>query len=145
MKVIFCLTLLLTSITSFSHDIHTIRDIPWKFDGISGDLFNEQKVSLQITELLGTETIPGDFGTRTNNQVRGLIFIGNEKKIAITRFDIETNGIVKNVYSVFVKINNQFEKTLFLTLKYDLVSDTFKLNEIPSRRHPARFFMEGRK
>ena len=145
MKYLICLLLILSNINALAHEGITIRDIPWKFDGISGDLFKERKVTLKISELLDTEVITGEFGTRTNNEVKGSILIEGRDRIDITRFDLESNNHVKNVYSVYVKIKNRFEKTLFLTLKYDLISNTFKLNEIPSRRHATRFFLQGKK
>ena len=109
--------------------INTIRDIPWKYTGYAGDLFQKKPVTLEISELISTTTESTSFGEIIYNKIKGKILVGDKREILLTDVNIMKFSKTTNHYSLVVKTSDEFIKSLILGLKYDLINDSFRLYE----------------
>lgn len=145
---LFISLLISTSILANHHEAHTIntiRDLPWKFTGHAGDLFQKQPVTLKISELISTKTEVTSYGEIIYNKVRGTILVGNKRQIFLTDINIMKFSKTSNHYSLIVKTSDEFVKSLFLGLKYDLISDSFRLYEENHQGIRPELKLQGRR
>ena len=136
------LILILNISISQAKEINSIRDIPWFYEGVVGNLMVEKLAIIEIEELLHTETVKGIHGKKIYNKVHAKLKIGKNKIVEITNIDIEyQNGT--SAYSVYLSLKNNFERKLFMSLRYDVVANVFHLRETPSAGNRGRFFLRG--
>ena len=140
-KILFTIMFILTT-TSYAHQVESIRDIPWSYTGIAGNLFQEYKVELKISELLSTTTEESSFGPVIKNTVKGQLKIGTHQIINITDFDLHFSN-EKKVITIYITCDNKFEKTLVMSLRYDLINNNFVLKELPFLVQKSRFELKG--
>ena len=141
-KIILAILLTLSSI-SYAHQIESIRDVPWTYKGIAGDLLKEYQVNLQISDLLSSSTEESTLGPILKNKVNGILKIGSNETIQVTDFDIHfSDG--KKITNVYLGLENKFEKILVMSLRYDLVKNEFSLKEVPFQVQKSRFKLSGK-
>lgn len=146
MKTLISL-LISTSILANNHETHTIntiRDIPWKFNGHAGDLFQKKPVTFEISELISTNTEITSFGEIIKNKVKGKILVGNKRRISITDINIMKFSKTNFNYSLIVKTSDEFIQSLVLGLRYDLISDSFHLYEENHRGMRPELKLQGK-
>lgn len=140
-KLIAAIIFSLSTIVN-AHQIESIRDIPWSYTGVAGDLLQEHKVQLQISELISTQSEETSFGRTLKNKVNAQLIINQNKTITITDLDLHFSHESK-FKTLFLKMNNEFEKNLVLSLRYDVITNNFILKELPYQGNNSRFLLKG--
>lgn len=123
----------LFSLSAFSSEnlpiISSIRDIPWTYSGTAGNLFQTQSVNLKLSELLSTKTEPVSFGAIIYNKVNGTLRVGKERTIELTDANILKFDHSPSIYTLILKTSDQFITSMTMTMRYDVITDTFILIE----------------
>ena len=127
-----------------AHEFESIREIPWKYTGTAGDLFEKHTVTLEIHELFYANTEINSIGTLLKNSIRGTLKVEHQNDIMITNIDIQHHNSTPEIKSVYLKLNDEFEKNLILTLKYDLISNEYILKEQPYQGLKSRMKLTGK-
>ena len=98
-KLIAAIILSLSTIVN-AHQIESIRDIPWTYTGVAGDLLQEHEVQLVIQELLSTTTEETTFGKKIKIRSK-LIYLLTVQKILSLQTLIFTFPMAQNLTRYF--------------------------------------------
>lgn len=140
--VLLALTIIISCSTAWASvksSAASLNDLPKKWEGVAGDLFNKTQASLVMEEITLLENGQKDGTLFSRYRVKSILKVGS-RKLNIHEIHLSSSKI--DIYELSLLSQDKLVPNLFVIVKRDEETGKFSLKEMPRKGWERRFVLE---
>jgi hypothetical protein len=108
--------------------VNSLNDLPSKWDGVSGNLFEKSSASFEIQKIIKVSRDEQKNSFVATYEVQAVARFG-QREFNVVKIELSSYAFEKDVYTLILDLNDELTPKLFVTVTYDEASNRFTMRD----------------